>query len=161
MKRARFPIILITALAVIAADRFSKAWFLKHFQWGESRPVTPFLHWTLVSNTGSAFGMFQNNNQALLVLAYVILGILLYSARGLCERGGGWAVAGVALILGGAIGNIVDRHLFGFVVDFIDLRVWPVFNVADSAITVGAALTALGMMFDRSLEKHQAAPGGA
>ena len=59
-----------------------------------------------------------------------------------------WQVI-VALVLGGAIGNIIDRHLYGHVIDFIDLRFWPVFNVADSAITVGAISTAIGLMSNK------------
>src|SRR4051812_45422868 len=129
MRKARFPVLLAIAAVVVALDRFSKSWFLDHFHLGESRPLAPFLHLTLVHNTGTAFGLFQDNNRMLLVVAYVILALLVYSARGLCERGGDWSLWGVALILGGAIGNILDRHLYGHVIDFIDLRVWPVFNL--------------------------------
>jgi signal peptidase II len=144
--RARFPIMLVIAVIVAGIDRLSKMWFLQHFYMGESRQVTPFLYLTLVHNTGTAFGLFQNNNKALLGVAYAVLLLFIYAARGLCERGGRWGFWGVALILGGAIGNIIDRHLYGHVIDFIDLRVWPVFNVADSAITVGAACTAIGLL---------------
>lgn len=145
-KRARFPLILIIAVLVIALDQFSKMWFLKHFQMGESRRITSFFYFTLTDNTGAAFGLFQDNNRLLLLLAYGILLGFIYSARGLCERGGMWAFWGVALILGGAIGNLIDRHLYGRVIDFIDLRVWPIFNLADSAITVGAISTGWGLL---------------
>jgi len=144
--RARFPAMLAIAGVVVLIDHFSKLWFLHHYQLGESHPVLPHLYFTLVHNTGTAFGMFQDNNKALLIMSYVILGVLLYSARGLWERGQEWAFFGVALIIGGAIGNIVDRHLYGQVIDFIDLRFWPVFNIADSAISVGAVLTGIGLL---------------
>jgi signal peptidase II len=144
--RARFPMMLVIAVIIAGADRFSKMWFLNHFVTGESRRVFSFLYLTLVHNTGTAFGMFQDSNRALLCVAYAVLILFLYGARGLCERGGCWSFWGVSLIIGGAIGNIIDRHLYGYVVDFIDLRVWPVFNVADSAITVGAFLTAIGLI---------------
>ncbi len=145
-KRARFPAILSIAVVVFVLDQLSKLWFMKNFHMGESRRVTSFLYLTLVDNTGAAFGLFQDKNRMLLIVSYLILLGFLYSARGLCERGGTWAFWGVALILGGAIGNLIDRHHYGRVIDFIDLRVWPVFNIADSAITVGAVSTALGLI---------------
>ena len=82
----------------------------------------------------------------LLIISYVILLLVLYGARGFFERGGMWAFWGIALVMGGAIGNIVDRHLYGHVIDFLDFRVWPVFNIADSAITIGAISTAIGLL---------------
>src|SRR5438105_2116461 len=110
MRKARFPTMLVIAGAVVAVDRISKSWFLGHFYAGESRRVLAWLYFTLVQNTGSAFGLFQNSNRVLLITSYIILFIFLYGARGLCERGGLWAFWGVALVLGGAIGNIIDRH---------------------------------------------------
>src|SRR5437773_1511260 len=84
-QKARFPAMLVIAVIVAAIDRFSKVWFLHHFQLGESRRIASFLYLTLVQNTGSAFGLFQNNNRALLIVAYTILVVFVYSARGLCE----------------------------------------------------------------------------
>jgi signal peptidase II len=152
--RSRFTMMLVIAVVIAVIDRFSKMWFLDHFYMGESRPVTSFLYLTLVHNTGTAFGLFQNNNKVLLGVAYAVLGLFLYGARGLYERGGRWGFWGVALIIGGAIGNIIDRHLYGYVVDFIDLRVWPVFNIADSAITVGAICTAIGLLINNDEAVH-------
>lgn len=141
----RFGSILAISGVVLALDQLTKAWFLRHLELGQSRAVTSFLHWTLTFNTGSAFGFFQGNNKALLILAIVILVVLLYCARGITERGGLWGGLGVALVLGGAAGNLIDRLRFGHVVDFIDFGFWPVFNIADSAIAVGAALLAIGL----------------
>src|SRR5262249_26542291 len=122
----RFWGIVWIAGCVVGLDRLSKAWIMRHFQWGESRRITSFFYLTFVENTGTAFGMFQGNNKALLILAFVILGALLYGARGLSERGGLWGAVGVALVLGGAVGNMMDRIHFGKVIDFLDFRVWPV-----------------------------------
>jgi signal peptidase II len=141
----RFGSILTLAAMVTVADQFSKWWAQSHLVFGASRPVTPFFHLTLVYNTGSAFGFFSGNNKALVILAFLILGSLLYSARGLTERGGIWGAVGVALVMGGAVGNIIDRVQIGQVVDFFDFRIWPVFNVADSAITVGAGCLIIGL----------------
>jgi len=145
----RLGTILSLAGVVTLVDQVSKWWVLRHFTLGETLPVTSFFSLTLVYNTGSAFGMFQGNNKALLILAFVILGILIYSARGLCERGGRWGALGVAFVLGGAVGNIIDRIRYGQVVDFFDFHFWPVFNVADSAISVGAALLMIGLWKDK------------
>lgn len=141
----RFGGILSIAGIVILVDRLTKAWVRHHFDLGSSHALTSWFYLTYVQNTGTAFGMFQGNNRALLLLAIVILGTLLYWARGLSERGGFWSAFGVALVLGGAIGNIIDRMHFGRVIDFLDFRVWPVFNIADAAITVGAFSIAIGL----------------
>ena len=110
-----------------------------------SWPVTSWFYLTFVQNTGTAFGLFQGNNKALLILAFLILCALLYGARGLSERGGFWGALGVALVLGGAVGNLMDRIHYGQVIDFLDFRVWPVFNIADSAITVGTVSIMIGL----------------
>src|SRR5438046_1853126 len=141
----RFAGILAIAGGVILADRLSKVWILSRFQLGQSLPLARYFWLTHVENTGTAFGMFQGNNKALLILSLVILGALLYGARGLSERGGLWGALVVALVLGGAIGNLIDRIHYHRVIDFLDFRVWPVFNIADSAITVGACALAIGL----------------
>jgi signal peptidase II len=97
--------ILLTALIVVVVDLWTKHWVLHSLALGESRPVLSFFYLTHVQNTGSAFGLSQGNNHALLLVALVILGVLFYSARGLYEQGGWWGELGIALIMGGAIGN--------------------------------------------------------
>jgi len=139
--------IIVVAGLVILLDWWTKRWVLKSMMVGESRKVTAYFYLTHVHNTGSAFGLFQGNNHALFILALIILGFLFYSARGLSEEGGRCGEIGVALVLGGALGNLIDRIQFGHVVDFLDFRIWPVFNVADSAITVGALTLAWGLTF--------------
>jgi len=143
----RFGGILMIAGGVVLLDRFSKAWIRHHFQLGESRAITTWFYLTFVQNTGTAFGFFQGNNKALLILAFMILGALLYGARGLTERGGFWSAIGVALVLGGAVGNVMDRIHYGQVIDFLDFRIWPVFNVADSAITIGTISILIGLLW--------------
>jgi len=142
----RFGGIMMIAGAVLILDRLTKAWVRHHYALGQSRRITSWFYLTFVLNTGTAFGMFQGNNKALLILALLILAMLLYGARGLSERGGFWGALGVALVLGGAVGNVLDRIHFGQVIDFLDFRVWPVFNVADSAITVGTLFIMIGLL---------------
>jgi signal peptidase II len=142
---ATFWTIVALAAAIVGLDQATKWWILERFALHESRPVTSYFSLTLVHNTGTAFGLFQDNNQALTVLAFLILAGLLYAARGISERGGWWGSVGVAFVLGGAVGNIIDRFRFGRVIDFLDFHFWPVFNVADSAITVGAVAIAFAL----------------
>ena len=142
----RFGGILTISGIVVLLDRVSKWWVLRNIALGESRPIKTFFSLTHVQNTGTAFGFFQGNNKALLLLGLVILATLLYGARGLSERGGLWGALGVALVLGGAVGNIIDRVHYGRVIDFLDFRIWPVFNLADSSITVGTLCILIGLL---------------
>lgn len=107
---------------------------------GESLPLLPpILHLTYVQNTGAAFGLFKGQQFLFIGCSILIIGWILWELFTKPSMGvrSLWALA---LVLGGAAGNLLDRLRFGYVVDFIDLRVWPVFNVGDSAITVGVAL---------------------
>lgn len=131
-------------LALFLADRVSKAWALKSL-YGKSVAVLPFFHLTYAENTGVAFGMFRDSNMFFLVFSAALVAVLLFLRRRIARHGSAAAV-GLALVLGGALGNMFDRIAYGFVVDFFDFSFFPaVFNVADSGITVGAALMALGM----------------
>lgn len=126
------------ALAVVLLDQATKQWAQQALQPGASAPLpVPWLQWTLVHNTGAAFGLFPQWTAGLIVVSLATCGLILWSLR----RGRSpFPSAALALILGGAIGNLIDRARWGHVVDFIDLRVWPVFNLADSAITIGVAM---------------------
>ena len=107
--------------------------------------VAPFLQLIYVENTGVAFGMFQERNMVFLALSLALVAGLLLARKKLAAHGPA-AEFGLAIVLGGALGNIYDRIAYGFVVDFLDFSFFPaVFNVGDSAITVGAALLAWGM----------------
>ncbi len=121
-------------------DQGSKAFALRSLSLHQSVPVIQdVFHFTLVHNTGIAFGFFREHPGLLLILitlSLVLLGI--WAVR--MESQSPWGRLTFALILGGAIGNWIDRLRFGSVIDFLDFRVWPVFNLADSAITIGVVL---------------------
>lgn len=114
---------------------------------GPGVKVFPFLRLTFVANTGAAFGSFQNGNFWLIIATAVILGLLLKWRKDLLAYGA-LARYGVIFIIGGALGNLFDRIVLGFVIDFLDFIVWPVFNVADSFISAGVMLLFLAMMKD-------------
>ncbi|HVC12648.1 MAG TPA: signal peptidase II [Burkholderiales bacterium] len=137
------------AAAVVAADQLTK-WLLQAaLHPGERYPVTGFFNLVLVFNRGAAFSLLARAPgwQTPLFAAIAVAAIVVVSVLLLRTSGRRLYCAGLALILGGAIGNLIDRLRYGYVVDFLDLHAlgwhWPAFNAADSAITVGAALLIL------------------
>jgi len=140
-----------TAITIVIADRLTKLLVLKDIPEGGWRPVMPGLALTHVHNRGIAFSLFSEGGWLSRVFLHgVILTAVVLIAWMLFRHGRGQPIAGLAfgLILGGAVGNLIDRVMYGWVIDFIHLWVrvgdrswaWPDFNVADSAITVGAIL---------------------
>ena len=137
---------LTIATMVLLLDQLSKWWALNNLQLGIPEAVLPFLNWLLLFNPGAAFSFLAQGTGwqrwfftiiGLAASAYIIW--LLRKSQGeklLCLA--------LSLILGGALGNVIDRIMYGAVVDFIDLHYanwhWPAFNLADSAICLGAAL---------------------
>ncbi len=127
---------LIVALVVVG-DQMAKRAIQAAVQPSQSLPLIPHvLHLTYVQNTGAAFGLFQGH-PGVFVLISVAVGLWVVVEFVRQSRHGWPTDVALALILGGAIGNLIDRVRLGYVVDFLDLRVWPVFNLADSAITIG------------------------
>jgi len=129
--------IFLMASLVFILDRITKIIAVRTMSYGQSINVLPnIFHITLVSNNGTAFGLMKGQNVILAVVAAVaVVLIVIYAVT---HKGLGFAVSlALGLILGGALGNLLDRIKFGYVIDFFDFRIWPVFNIADSAITVG------------------------
>lgn len=145
--------VLITLLLLLGLDRLSKRLTLD-FLADKDIIIAPFLHLRYVQNTGAAFGIMQGGNLILILVTLLIVGYLIKSWKELCAYGPlvKW---GLVLILGGALGNLYDRITLGFVVDFVDLRVWPVFNAADSFITVGGIMLALALLFAKKEPKRE------
>lgn len=135
----------LLALAVIALDHVTKDAVASHFLPGESRILIPHIvYLTYVQNFHGAFGLFGTHPLLLTAAAsLVLITFYLWYRR---EGASTMVHVAFAFIFGGAVGNIIDRLRFGYVHDFIDFRVWPVFNVADSAITVGVGLLLLQML---------------
>jgi signal peptidase II len=150
----------LLSVALVVADQVTKAMVLARFRPGEGVVVTPNFNLVLVYNKGAAFSFLADApgwQTPLLVgfamVAISIVGYLLWRSPQRLSLS-----AGLALILGGALGNVIDRLRFGQVVDFLDFHAagwhWPAFNVADSAITVGAVLLILD-----GLRKHERRAG--
>jgi signal peptidase II len=149
MGRLNWRLLLIAA-AVVIADQLTKWAAVSYLSMEREVPVLPFLNLVLAYNRGAAFGFLNNAGgwQNLLFIAIAVLatGIILYMLSRPAGRERQVAI-GLVLILGGAVGNVIDRVVYGHVVDFIKLYYqswyWPVFNVADSSITIGAVLLVL------------------
>jgi signal peptidase II len=140
-------LLALIAGVTVALDQITKAVALSALEDGESIPIVDgVLHWTLQRNPGAAFGLFQRAPVVFTVLAIVITVVIVSIAPRVQDR---LNASALGLVLGGALGNLADR-LFrppgpfrGRVIDFIDFRVWPTFNLADAAVVVGAALLAI------------------
>ena len=131
----------LAALLVVVADQLSKMWIRSNLDVEQSLPETGFFRLTHVQNTGAAFGLFQDQSFILAIVALVgIIVLIVYALliyryfpfldNLLCK-------SALGLVLGGTVGNLIDRVRLGYVTDFIDVGIWPSFNIADSAIVVG------------------------
>jgi len=134
------------AIFIFLLDRFSKIFVLRNLKLNESVEIIKNIFYlALVHNTGAAFGIFKNQTLFFIVVSILaVITIVIYIKKFLNIP---FTIkTGLALILGGALGNLVDRLCFGYVVDFLDFKIWPVFNIADSAITVGTFLLIVNLM---------------
>jgi signal peptidase II len=147
---------LALSALIIAADQISKSYIMRHFGEFEFRTLLPVLDITRMHNVGAAFSFLASASgwQRWLFIALAVgvsLAIIAWLVR-LPKGAHALLSGGLALVLGGAVGNVIDRIQLGFVVDFIhfhwDRAYFPAFNVADSAITVGAACLLLDALFD-------------
>ena len=153
------------SLAVIALDQASKAWAVRHLSFHVATPVLPVLDLTLAYNTGAAFSFLAGESgwqRWLLTALALVVAVLIVGYLGrLKARRQGLLCAALALILGGALGNLIDRLRLGYVVDFISAHwhghYFPAFNVADSSITIGAALLLIDLLREG---RRSGAPSG-
>jgi signal peptidase II len=153
----------LVALIIVAGDQISKYAVLHSLPVSASRPVLgTFLFLTHTRNTGGAFSLFQAGNAAFIAVAAVAILALIYAYHRF-QRGHLMVSAALSLALGGAIGNLIDRVRFGYVIDFFDIHawmghtIWPIFNVADSAITIGILLLAWHFLFTKE-HSHKPRP---
>lgn len=155
--RAPIWVVPVLALCVFGLDQLSKYLVALNLPLGRSwmpiEAVGDWLRVTHVQNSGAAFGMFREGGLLFLMVAIVVtIGILYYYLKHR-RTAPLWMHLCLGLMLGGAVGNMVDRLRFGYVVDFIDFGYkanwWPVFNVADSSVVVGVTLLAIYMSFEQ------------
>jgi signal peptidase II len=155
---SRYLLLALLGVMIVVVDQVTKYWVIQSMRLHESIPIIPNLFsLTYIRNPGAAFGLLAGSSNAFRMVffgitslfALALLGTILFR---LPEKDcvGQLSIAG---ILGGAIGNLIDRLRFGEVIDFLDVYVesyhWPAFNVADSAITVGVACLIIHFAFER------------
>jgi signal peptidase II len=141
----------LVAAIVIALDQWAKWWIVNHLDPAfPGKDIFPGLRWTYEQNTHGAFGFFGSNTFLLIAMALVVLVVFWVAFKDSAHKSLIVRIA-FGMIVGGAIGNIVDRLHYKFVVDFIDFyRIWPnIFNVADACITTGVALLILSSLVTR------------
>lgn len=157
----RTALILLTAALVLAADQASKATVRQHLANGGNASV-PLLgglvRFSYVENRGSAFGLFQNQTLFFIVVGVLVIAGILVGQRFVPAHRTALAIC-LGMQLGGAAGNLTDRVRDGYVFDFIDLKWWPVFNVADSAIVVGVLVLAYHLLTSPADQKPAADSG--
>lgn len=154
----RYMVLALVAVTVIVTDQITKVMVMQHMRLHESIPIVPNLFsLTYIRNPGAAFGLLAGSSNAFRMVffgitslfALALLGTILFRMP---EKDwmGQLSIAG---ILGGAIGNLLDRLRFGEVIDFLDVYIenyhWPAFNVADSAITVGVVFLIVHFAFEK------------
>lgn len=134
-------------LVVVAFDQLTKALVMRSLVPGQSIPIIQdVFHLTYVLNPGAAFGILSNQRMFLLITGAVLILTTAYFYP-LLKKSDGCLRVGATAILSGAVANLIDRIQTGFVVDFFDFRVWPVFNVADIAIVVGMGFMIYSILF--------------
>ena len=145
-------IIYVVVFFICLFDQLTKYFALKKLLYKSIPVIKGIFHLNLTFNTGAAFGIFKGHNVFFIVFSLIIISFLAlnfgaFKNRNLLSR------CSVGFIIGGALGNLFDRIRYGFVIDFIDLRVWPVFNLADTAITIGIFLLILSTFLKRKAMK--------
>jgi len=157
-----YLILFGVAGAIIALDQWTKWLVRENIEFGTQwvpdwlmwlSPYARIVHWY---NSGAAFGMFQNGNTVFMILAFIVICAIIYYFPQVEAEDWTLKVA-MGLQLAGAAGNLIDRLLMGKVTDFISVGSFPVFNVADSSITVGVIVLLLGVWWKERQEKKAAA----
>lgn len=124
---------------IVVFDQLTKFLIRNYLALGQSAPaIKNLVYFTYIQNTGAGFGLFRSFNSALVWISIIIIGIILYNYGKIVKNK--TTTIALSLILGGAVGNLIDRIFLGYVIDFIDFRFWPAFNVADSAVTIGVLI---------------------
>jgi len=149
-RRTRTLWVVAAVVAIVAVDQLTKSWAVAALADGPKQIIGDTVKFELARNSGAAFSGFQGYTPILAGLAIVITVFIVRAIRQATDK---WMLVGLVLVLGGALGNLVDRlvrspaFLRGHVVDFVAVGWWPVFNVADSCITIGAIVLVVRTLF--------------
>jgi len=149
-----FSQMYLVALILLSLDQFSKYLITQKMSLADSMPVIKSIfHITYVENTGIAFGLFPQGQILFITISLIIILVIVFFERKKALKSP-WERFCLGLVLGGALGNLVDRLRFGFVIDFLDFRIWPVFNLADSGVCIGGILMAFFLLKKRASKER-------
>ena len=127
---------LILTLFILSLDQISKYIVIQNLKLGESVPNSGIFRFTHAQNTGTAFSLFQNQTDILTIVSFVAIVLIIFIYLSI-EKPSNYIYLSYGLLFGGALGNLIDRVRLGYVTDFFDVGFWPIFNIADSAISIG------------------------
>jgi signal peptidase II len=143
---------------VVVVDQLTKYWIRTGLTLGETLFDLGVFRIIRIQNTGAAFGIFSSLTPMIIAVSFIGIVVLLAAVVLLHNRWASWdgwlLRIGMGLVLGGAIGNQIDRLRFGYVTDFLDFRVWPAFNVADASNTVGIIIIIIFLVFSARILQH-------
>jgi len=149
----------LVAALVVVGDQFSKSWIRSNLAVEQVIPQGGFFFLTRIHNTGAAFGLFQGYSFPLTIASFVGIVVLLVYVFFVCRRfpllNNMLTKAALGAVLGGTVGNLIDRLRFGYITDFIGVGIWPPFNVADASITAGVVVFA-GWLIYLAFSQRQA-----
>ncbi|HWQ79757.1 MAG TPA: signal peptidase II [Anaerovoracaceae bacterium] len=148
MLRKGSPLYFIIIAIIVALDQFTKYLIRANMELDSSIPVADgIFNITYIHNSGAAFSMFQNKTEFLIAIQLVVIaGVLVYLIKR--RKKDHWCLLlSLSFIAAGGVGNLIDRASNGYVVDFLDFHVWPVFNVADMSVCIGCGLLVIYMFF--------------
>lgn len=157
--KRRIIIFACVGLLVVLIDQLTKAWIRANLTIGEAAFEAGFFKILRVQNTGAAFGIFKEHTQTIIVVAFISIIVILLLVFVMRSR---WpflnsmlVMVGIGLVMGGTIGNQIDRVWLGYVTDFLYVTVWPTFNVADSSSVVGTVILVYCLIFRSGLLKSE------
>jgi len=136
MKNKYLTIFSIT-LIIVFIDQITKFLIKINFELNQTLPLLKnIFHLTYIHNFGAGFGILQQQRFILIFISIIVIGFILFYLDRIKEKERLLQIL-VGFILGGTIGNLIDRIAYGYVIDFLDFRIWPIFNFADSFVTIG------------------------
>lgn len=138
---------LLLVLFIILFDQLIKYLVSSNMFLGQSIPIIPqIFHLTYILNPGAAFGILENQRYLFIIIATILIIAVIYFYKKIIQLSKFFQI-GIALLFSGAIGNMIDRITIGKVIDYMDFRIWPVFNLADVAIVFGCIIIAFNLLF--------------
>ena len=135
--RNKHVLIFSIAFLIILIDQISKFVIRNSMHLSQSIPVIKnIFHITYIHNFGAGFGILQQQKLFLILISAIVVCIILFYSKKIGKKERLLQIT-IGIVLGGTIGNLIDRIIYGYVIDFLDFRIWPIFNIADSAVTIG------------------------